>query len=179
MTIEESKYQFMFDQIFQAAIGASFSTRNTEYPIYRRDVNRTIDIRNDLKELIEDYITRFEMYKINEEDHFKEIKRISEIISNNEQFKDQLHDGKFRYGIAQKLLNLVLKYLWCGGFIREPYHCPVDNVLRTVIIKSKPGTNLEQWTKLDSEAEYREYINAIKELAAAENLSVAKWELMV
>lgn len=37
-----------------------------------------------------------------------------------------LYDNNFKYGVAQKLLNLYLKYLWVGGYIKEPIHFPVD-----------------------------------------------------
>src|SRR3954469_1601937 len=35
-----------------------------------------------------------------------------------------LRHGQYSYGVAQKLLNLVLEYHWCLGQISEPSHCP-------------------------------------------------------
>src|SRR3984957_15472054 len=35
----------------------------------------------------------------------------------------------YNYGVAQKLLNLILKYYWCAGRIGEPPHCAVDRIV--------------------------------------------------
>jgi hypothetical protein len=81
-------------------------------------------------------------------------------------------DG-YKFGVAQKLLNLLLKYLWCLGHIPEPPHCPVDRIiLGRTHLKGKVN-----WTQLVSAGAYKDAIAAIKTAAQRERLSIAKWEL--
>lgn len=77
----------------------------------------------------------------------------------------------YKYGVAQKLLNLALKYYWCLGFIKEPPHCPVDSI---VISETKLQFN---WTEIKKRAEYQKIIEEIKILANKDRLSVPVWEL--
>ena len=39
---------------------------------------------------------------------------------------DVLNGGKLFFGVAQKALNIYLKYLWCSNFDVRPPHCPFD-----------------------------------------------------
>lgn len=83
-------------------------------------------------------------------------------------------DG-YKLGVAQKFLNLMLKYLWCIGTISEPPHCPVDRIIigRTEL-KGKMN-----WTEIKTTCEYIEAIGAIRKSANEAGLSVAQWELKV
>lgn len=81
-------------------------------------------------------------------------------------------DG-YKYGIAQKLLNLSLKYYWCLGLIAEPPHCPVDKI----IIDKTEFRGKVNWTQMLAEKEYIDIISAIRVLAKKENCSIAQWEL--
>jgi hypothetical protein len=47
-----------------------------------------------------------------------------------------------RIGLAQKALNLYLKYLWCLGEIHEPPHCPLDSI----VLGQVPGCKDVRWT---------------------------------
>jgi hypothetical protein len=81
-------------------------------------------------------------------------------------------DG-YKYGVAQKLLNLALKYYWCLGLIKEPPHCPVDKiVIDMTVFRGKVN-----WTQILTEREYLDIISAIMALAEKENCSIAQWEL--
>jgi hypothetical protein len=79
-----------------------------------------------------------------------------------------------RIGIAQKFLNLLLKYLWALDLITEPPHCPVD---RVVIDLSSEHIVLN-WTEMTTVDEYMSAIAAFKRDAAKCNLSLAHWELL-
>lgn len=83
-------------------------------------------------------------------------------------------DG-YRIGVAQKLLNLQLKYLWCTDLVAEPPHCPVDRV----IINKTRLRNQVSWTQMNSIDEYAEVISAIREKSDASGCSLAQWELAV
>jgi hypothetical protein len=80
--------------------------------------------------------------------------------------------GNYRYGVAQKLLNLALKYYWCLGHIPAPPHRPVDRI----VIEKTSLRGRVNWTEIQNEAEYRKVIEAIRQVAGDESL--AKWELL-
>lgn len=84
-----------------------------------------------------------------------------------------LSDGRFRIGLAQKALNLYLKYLWCAGFAARPPHCPVD----AIILESAGIRAATPWTRLDSIEEYARLIEALRAIASGRPL--AEWELEV
>lgn len=84
-----------------------------------------------------------------------------------------LGEDGYKYGVAQKLLNLALKYYWCLGLINEPPHCPVD---RIVIDKTYLRGKMN-WTEILTERQYLDIIRAIKTEAEKQNCSIAQWEL--
>jgi hypothetical protein len=84
-----------------------------------------------------------------------------------------LRNGRFRVGLAQKALNLYLKYLWCLGMISEPPHCPFDSR----VIANLHEYRGPSWTVLDNDGQYRELIRLAR--IAAQGLSLARWELKV
>jgi hypothetical protein len=79
----------------------------------------------------------------------------------------------YKYGVAQKLLNLALKYYWCLGLIKEPPHCPVDKI----VIDKTSFRGKVNWTQIVAEREYLNIISAIRSLAEKDNFSIAQWEL--
>jgi len=81
----------------------------------------------------------------------------------------------YKLGVAQKLLNLQLKYLWCCGSIEEPPHCPIDRV----IINKTPLRNQVNWTAMVRIDEYRVVIHALENEAKLVGKSLAQWELEV
>lgn len=86
-----------------------------------------------------------------------------------------LQAAGYKVGIAQKLLNLQLKYLWCCGSIGEPPHCPIDRV----IINKTPLKNQINWTAMVGIDEYRRVIHALENEASLVGKSLAQWELEV
>ena len=87
-----------------------------------------------------------------------------------------LGEDRYNYGVAQKLLNLALKYYWCLGLIKEPPHCPVD---RKVINKTDLRGKGVKWTRIKTETEYLNIVSAIKSKAEEDKCSIAQWELKV
>ena len=87
---------------------------------------------------------------------------------------DVLADGRYRIGVAQKLVNLQLKYLWCGGLLPEPPHCPVDRVILT---QTRYGHSPPAWTRMDTEEAYLDAIGTIREKAEVAGATIAAWEL--
>lgn len=104
-----------------------------------------------------------------EDDHYL---NIGELEKRGSHLGADLLANRYSFGVAQKLLNLYLKYHWCFGWIAEPPHCPID---RTVlkIIKLENRFN---WTSM-SKKDYRSAITNLKEVALQDGLSPAQWEL--
>lgn len=79
----------------------------------------------------------------------------------------------YKIGVAQKLLNLQLKYMWCLGLAAEPPHCPVDRVM----IQKTRLRNRVAWTQIHSLPQYLEVIASLREVAGSKSL--AEWELEI
>lgn len=80
--------------------------------------------------------------RVSEADHLKSIIDLSTTLS--QRFSPCLKGGCFRIGIAQKALNLYLKYLWCIGIIEEPLivRLIITSSKRSLVIKVIPGPQL-------------------------------------
>ncbi len=106
------------------------------------------DLWRELKQVVEEYRD-----EVSEETHVRNICELSDRISRSHGTilrPDRHGGGRFRIGLAQKALNLWLKYMWCLGEIPTPPHCPFDSN----IIDALPGCGHIKWTKLDSVDEY-------------------------
>jgi hypothetical protein len=106
---------------------------------------------------------------IDEAEHVAFIAEIAKELSK--QLARYLHNGRFRVGVAQKLVNVHLKYLWTAGFCPEPPHCPIDGRIRDAA-----GINY-LWTKSDSIEEYEQAISELRAISKAKDLTLAQWEL--
>jgi hypothetical protein len=78
----------------------------------------------------------------------------------------------YKYGVAQKLLNLALKYYWCLDVIPEPPHCPIDR-----IVIDQTRYRGRSWTNINVRREYEQIIQDVRRLAGRR--SIAMWELMM
>jgi septin family protein len=144
--------------------------------IYRRDRDRTTErdrktFRKELIRHLEKQVIPIYESTVSEEDHLKQIQALSHV--GTKMGSSVLDEDGYKIGVAQKLLNLQLKYLWCIRAVAEPPHCPVDRV----IIGKTYLKDRVAWTKIVSIDEYKEVISAIRQLAEADGLSIPCWEL--
>jgi len=109
----------------------------------------------------------------NEVSEEKHIQNILEIVAYSHEHTPILKPGQLYFGVAQKLLNLYLKYQWCLGNIAQPPHFPVDRIIQQKL-KFKPIIN---WTSMKSEEEYKSIINHAQDKIKETGLSLAEWEL--
>ena len=123
-------------------------------------------LREKLKEISRGYGSTVE-----EQEHLSNIERLSGDLTA--QFSNCLRAGRFRIGIAQKAMNLYLKYLWCVDLIPLPPHCPFD----AIIIGRLPNCRDLKWTSIDTIEDYQRLVKAAREKADGETLS--EWELKV
>lgn len=108
--------------------------------------------------------------EVSEEKH---IQNILEIVAYSHEHTPILKPGQLYFGVAQKLLNLYLKYQWCLGNIAQPPHFPVDRIIQQKL-KFKPIIN---WTSMKSEEEYKSIIECARKDAEEKGISLAEWEL--
>ncbi len=118
-------------------------------------------------------IPQYANSRVTEEQHYTNIEHL--ILYANSVGRDVLGQPGYKYGVAQKLLNLALKYHWCLGLISEPPHCPVDRI----VIGETRFRNKINWTRIVQRSEYQNVIEDIKRLAANKGLSISMWELSI
>ena len=162
------KQMFLRDQALLSAVIASLQ-RASIYSSKASDMDRRAlseAMRAILIEIAEQYTT-----PISDDAHVKNIVRFADTIS--EKCCASLVNGRLRIGIAQKALNLYLKYLWCLDQIPTPPHCPFDSR----IISHLPRDVQVSWTRLDDITTYLALVASAKRLAAEQSL--AEWELHV
>lgn len=169
MPVHEDKMDFLRYEVGILTLKAALSTRASGFPIYSNECreHRRAPIKDTLRRELREVEDAYSYGHISHNDHCDFIANLADRVSN--QHHESLHQGRFRYGIAQKLVNLHLKYLWSLGLIEEPPHCPLDGIVRDLA-----DLNYD-WTTSDSRGEYEEAIAALNELAQPRSLAV--WEL--
>lgn len=106
---------------------------------------------------------------VTEEKHLANILELTDTLTSK--FSYCLKNGRFRIGIAQKALNLYLKYLWCVGLIPLPPHCPFDSI----IIGHLSECRDLNWTAIDTIEDYTNLVNAARR--KTDTKQIAEWEL--
>jgi len=161
--------RFLNYEFATLSLVAGLATRNPQAPVYRNgaaeaDKQRTKDwLRERLKRLAEQYHAGI----VSEVNHIDNIATFADDAT--QELGRFLFHGKLRFGVAQKIVNLYLKYLWASDYITEPPHCPIDG-------RVAQKSNLRyQWTTSDSQAQYE---GAIATLGAGPaGNCIAAWEL--
>ncbi|QZP30837.1 hypothetical protein [Pseudomonas sp. DR48] len=169
MAIKNDKKRFLSYELGLLSLKAALSTRNGDAPVYAKGIK--LHQRTKEKKVFRGVLEKLEnMYvkgNVAEEQHVEFIQRTADDVSKA--LGNKLHNGRFRIGVAQKLINLHLKYLWATGHIEEPPHCPIDGIIRD---KAKISYD---WTTNDSIEAYKQAVEDLKKVAKARTLSV--WEL--
>lgn len=121
-----------------------------------------------LRDLADQYVAT-----VDTDRHIANIAQFCEAVS--QAHSQILRNGRFRVGVAQKALNLYLKFLWCLDPNRaRPPHCPIDRIVLTAA-----GIN-EAWTKLDSLETYAQWVASLTDVATRAGFdSPQDWELVV
>jgi len=161
------KNKFLDNELWILSIAGAFQ-RAKIYAEHSPEKQR-IAFRKRLRDKV---LEIYEQYRspVSEEQH------VDNIIDLIECTKDEiLIGGQLKFGSAQKLLNLFLKYEWCRGQILEPPHCPVDRIVLSEVDKYKT----ESWTKMVGPDDYMRLVDSLRKKAVAESMSLANWELEV
>ena len=161
-----SKKDFLKNEIWILA-WAGASQRANIFPKDMDEKSRIIK-RAEIKEIVFKVFAQFELLERISDDLV--INKISYLVKrfNNRGIS-------FNVGHAQKLINLLLKYYWCSGWLKnEPPHCPIDRIILTKA-KIKDNGKTPSWTKIDNIKIYKKYIEELKNIVAPKSLAV--WEL--
>ena len=98
--------------------------------------------------------------------------RYQELFENN---------TTFTVGLAQKWVNMTLKYLWILGVLDDEYDenldVPLDSYILDEVAKLGIDVNKTKWSQLNSLSEYKEIQTAIKKVVLEEyGCTAIKWE---
>lgn len=171
MLAMNAKQKFICDEIAILAWSASVQRAklyNQTIPLEKRESD---SFRASVLDFVEtDLLPKYKS-RCSELEHLANIRRLVDFGTTKG--KNLLGPDGYKFGVAQKLLNLLLKYLWCLGYVEEPPHCPVD---RIVLAKTTLRDRLN-WTEIKTAEKYSEAINAIRVVAQGEGISLAQWEL--
>lgn len=166
--VQRAQQAFLTDQALYSAVNASLqraSVYNSTATQQQRDQLRKA-MRDALEHIGHEYVK-----SVSEDRHLSNIESLAIWISN--QCGASLLGSCLRIGIAQKALNLYLKYLWCFGRIPSPPHCPFDSV----VIDKLPSEAYVAWTRLSDPKQYTALVEAAKRKAGSTPLPV--WELEI
>ena len=143
------------------------------------DPKATEPERKEFRQYVSAYCEKYLLHQyINktptDKQHRNNIEELQSHVNHEYPYKKVLYGSHFNIGVAQKLLNLQLKYLWCMGDIKTPPHCPVDSIiLKKTKLKGKCN-----WTEMDSIDDYKKVIEAIAKQASDDDFkNIAEWEL--
>lgn len=162
------KERFLKNEFLTMSVLGALGRSNTySESASERDKN---SFRNALRKKLEE-IGEMYVSQISEATHCSNIKKIADDLTAL--FFHCLENGRFRIGIAQKALNLYLKYLWCVGLIPIPPHCPFDSI----IIGHLPECTGMNWTELDNIDDYKKLVKTAQNIASSK--TIAEWELEI
>ena len=165
------KRRFLFYELGLLSFKAALSTRDSQYPVY--DSGTKVWQRARAKSVLREWLIKVEekysIGSVTDLEHVSFIAEVAEGVTN--ELTVYLHKGRFRVGVAQKLVNVHLKYLWTAGFCPEPPHCPIDGIIRDAA-----GISY-LWTRSDSIEDYQKAIQELKLISGAKSLTLAQWEL--
>jgi hypothetical protein len=158
------KKNFLNNEIWMLTFGASFQ-RAYAY-VERASEETKILFKSNTTVVVENMLVQYKIGKVTDEQHITNIKELS---NSTKQYSEIFNGGQINFGIAQKMLNLYLKYQWCLGNIAEPPHFPVDRIIQQKLneqakLKGFPKLELLPWTQFKDEKHYSKVINHARSL---------------
>lgn len=145
-----NKKEFLYHEFWLLSIMGAFQHSG----VYKNaSENQRIDFRESIEKYINSHILPQYQTKVEYDTHMGNINKVLE-FANKHSFVNM------NIGIAQKLLNLYLKYLWCVGEIHTPPHFPVDRT-----IQKELGIKLNDilpWTQMEGKKGLEDYYKIIE-----------------
>jgi hypothetical protein len=168
--MKDLKKDFLKEEVWVLAYGGAFQRANV-YKAGARDLDK-----KHFKIKLRGYIEAVLIYKLQSSDRLKDQEHlllIRKIVTYSEHFKEILKNGSLNLGVSQKLVNLIFKYYWCLGLVKEPPHFPVDSIIQ----KHIPFNLRVTWTQMTKDEEYLQVINAVRDQVLGNDETLAQWEL--
>lgn len=149
------KDTFLRSEFWMLSVQGAFQRasiyKNRRY-ILKEEKLRTV-FRKNLKEFVDNQLIYLYKVGVTEENHFLNIRGL---IEHSEKVGSELLIGnKLSFGIAQKLLNLYLKYQWTAGWIARPVHFPFDSRIQEFLEMKEES---RPWTKMKDSEQYKKVI---------------------
>lgn len=165
---KETREKFIGEIVWAATKQGGFQRSH----IYKPNTQIEDRVKNKFRDAIKSFCfsnlyVKYKMKQISEEELMNEIQILIKNI--NKEFGLILKGGEFRFGNAQKFVNLYLKLLWIVGEVKEPPHFPVDRIIQNGFKSIKPWTNMNKEQYLQVIKEAKEHVD--------NNQSLAEWEL--
>jgi hypothetical protein len=170
----KTKKEFLIGQAIANSISAAFQHAGVYVKGLKDNDERKAALRKKLADELQ-LLSKNYAESLIDDAHCKNIVKLADILTGDFKGLGILRNNRFRIGIAQKALNLYLKYLWCFGDILMPPHCPIDRrIIDRLGLPSKERGKYD-WTKLDDINKYKYLIEKCR--ARADKTPVAEWEL--
>ena len=164
--MNEQQLQFILAEVWYLTMLASFQ----RVRIYADPSNPSNHlVRGYLRDELSALTPHYTAGPVSDARHIANVQHLADTLSSR--CESLLFEKRFRIGVAQKALNLYLKYLWCIGQVPEPPHCPFD---RTVI-QELEGCQGISWSQFDDLDTYEQLVAAARRKASP--LSLSEWEL--
>ena len=134
------------------------------------------DFRSTLKSELRNLAKGYSSRDLEDEPHIQNIRDLASRLKQS--YAEVLNEDELRFGIAQKAVNMYLKYLWCANLDIRPPHCPFDY---GIIAALKLNANFEHKWTFAHEDDYREWVRLAKVAAEARGFkgfrALSEWEL--
>ncbi len=173
----DGKWKFVENQLLMNSMQGALQRANVySDPTADTDPNRRL-LRDELAGLLREMVRKYSK-TVTSEFHEQNIQKIADSLTSKFAASGILRNDRFRIGIAQKVLNLYLKYLWCLGKVETPPHCPFDyGVIAQLPLEQQERERL-RWTELDRMEDYRALVDAGRRMIATTgHSSLSEWEL--
>lgn len=156
--LKASQENFVREDLWLLTYSASFQRAH----VYNKNTSVTqkkkIAFRNSLFHFCNRLAEEQYQKEILEDKHIENIHALVDFTAG--EFSEILHNERLKYGVAQKLLNLYLKYLWCISDLPTPPHFPIDRIIQDLL---KLPIRIS-WTQMDSAEEYMVVIDQAKKV---------------
>ncbi|AWV98480.1 hypothetical protein [Arcticibacterium luteifluviistationis] len=168
--MDNQKSTFIRNEVWALTIAGAFQRSN----IYKKEATETQRevFKKELRASVDKLVKAYEAKAIKPEIHLQNIESVVQFFKKY----DFINNEYSRFGIAQKVLNLYLKYLWVLNLVKVPPHFPVDRQIQ-YLLKIKES-DIEPWTTMKESRKYMDIINlAQTKLEPIDNNCIASLEL--
>ena len=171
MTLKQEKQAFLEHEFQTFSINAALQHSSTYTTEKEKDRKK---VRDALRLALRELAARYKLGGVSPRKHVENIEELATSVKQN--CASFLKEAHLRFGVAQKALNLYLKYLWCAGLIPTPPHCPFDaTVIKRKRLLDFPADN---WTEVDDKTTYEKWARKAEEKRTlAKDESISRWEL--